>query len=148
MSEDLDFKQVNKDVSTAKRLWKQKQKVISYDDEISKAENALFVDNVELSELVQKRAAAEKDIVDYVSATLSEHRTKVGGKKEAPIKERVIRLLEEIQHEFTTMNNVICTDKVPVDDEDLVLTQNDCWTNNYDPLLYRIELTLINLKEE
>ena len=68
MSEDLDFKQVNKDVSTAKRLWKQKQKVISYDDEISKAENALFVDNVELSELVQKRVAAEKDIVDFVFA--------------------------------------------------------------------------------
>ncbi len=71
---EIDLKKVNKNVSTAKRLWKQEQRVITYDDEISKAENALFVDDVELSNLVEKRTEVENQIKEYVSATLSEHR--------------------------------------------------------------------------
>lgn len=135
---DVDLKAVNKNISTAKRLWKQKQKVTTYNDEISKAENALFVDNVELSELVQKRIKLEEEIVDYVDSTLLEHRTKLGiGKKEATLKESTIYILTDVLKRLNLQNGLV------VSEED-----SERWVINNSDLIIKVESLLESLKHE
>ena len=78
MAELIPLEEINKLVSKGKSLWKQRQRKIIYTNEISRAENALFVDDNQLAELVMKKVQAENEIEEYVENKLKNHREEQG----------------------------------------------------------------------
>ena len=67
---------LNKRISTAKRLWNQSKRVISRTDKIDRSENALFVNDEFLASLVVEREEKEAEIIRYIDDKLAASRPK------------------------------------------------------------------------
>lgn len=65
---------VNKHISTAKRLWNQSKRFIGKSDKIERSENALFVNDEALAQLVVEREQKEQEIISYIENKLNDSR--------------------------------------------------------------------------
>jgi hypothetical protein len=65
---------VSKHISTAKRLWNQSKRFIGKSDKIERAENALFVNDEALAQLVVEREQKEHEIIEYIENKLNDSR--------------------------------------------------------------------------
>lgn len=121
--DDLELVVINKRVSAGKRLWKQKQRKISYSNEISRAENALFVDDKDLADLVKCREDIDDKIVKHIDDVLLESRK--GIVEELSLKDETVKVLELVLENLTNSHGLTVSvgdsEKWVLDNEELGL---------------------------
>ena len=61
-------------IGMAKRKWKESKRVTSYEDELSREENALFKDDSKLVGLCLDLKLKEQEIIDYIDDTITLYR--------------------------------------------------------------------------
>lgn len=91
---------VNKHISTAKRLWNQSKRFIGKSDKIERSENALFVNDEALAQLVVEREQKEQEIIQYIENRLNDSRNVLPTKADyskftAPVTEGFLELYSD-----------------------------------------------------
>jgi hypothetical protein len=109
----VDKKELGKLLGAAKRTWTATKKRVIKTDEISRAENAIFANDVELAQMVKAKQIIDAQITEHIDTALENNRGYNQAELEEKKQEALLLLLKEALHEFDSTHGTLVHEGKP-----------------------------------